>query len=719
MKPGDDPAIPPVDESALDERERPLRLFALKHGDTFVVADGVGDIVGTDDGMFRDDTRVLSRWRLRVGDRPPSLLASDVSRDNVYFTAHLTNRPLPALGGEATPHGVIHIERRRFVWQQRLFERLTLRNYGRRSVRVPLSLHFAADFADVFEVRGATRAKRGVSLDAEVAHDGVSLRYVGLDDVERACVIAFDRPPTRVTATRAAFDLELPEHTRHSLYVEVGSEQQATPAAARFRTAASAARRHMRAVGRRGASVKGSGKLFDAWLQKSRADLALLTTELPTGPYPYAGIPWFATTFGRDGIVAALQMLWLDPSLARGVLAFLAQHQATEVSAFADAAPGKVLHETRRGEMAALREVPFARYFGGVDSTPLFVMLAGAYAERTGDLAFIDTLWPALKKAMEWIGGAGDSNGDGLLDYRRGATSGLTNQGWKDSVDSVFHDDGRMAEGPIALVEVQGYVHAGMRAMAALAARRGEEALSRDWQSRAESLRRQVEDRYWMDEHGFYGIAIDGDGRLCRVCASNAGHLLFTGLPSAERAASVMERLSGAAFDSGWGLRTLPRGSANYNPMSYHNGSVWPHDTAICGAGFARYGNKDGAVHWLDEMFRAAAQFSMRLPELFCGFAHRPGEAPIAYPVACLPQAWSAGAPYMLLQACLGVTVDGFERDVRIDRPALPHEVEWLEIRKLGVAGRSVDLVFRRVGDRVLASVSSPVPDGVTVTIRL
>lgn len=708
-----------ADDADAAEVERPLRLFALKHADTFVVADAIGDIVGVDDGMFRDDTRVLSRWQLRVGGGPPSFLASDVSRDNFYFTAHLTNRPLPALGDQATPKGVVHIERTRFVWQERLYERITLHNFGGRAVRVPLAMHFAADFADIFEVRGLARARRGRDLAPEYVPGGVLLRYVGLDEVTRASALTFAPAPMRLAASRAEFNVSLADRAKAVVFVEIGPDAQGVPGEARFRAAASQARRCMRAIGRRGATVTCSGELFGVWLEKSRADLALLTTDLATGPYPYAGIPWFATTFGRDGIVTALQLLWLDASLARGVLAFLAKSQAHVVSAFADSAPGKVLHETRKGEMAALGEVPFAHYYGGVDATPLFVVLAGAYADRTGDLAFVDTLWPALLAAMAWMNGAGDSNGDGLLDYVRGAATGLANQGWKDSVDSVFHADGTMARSPIALVEVQGYVYAARRAMARLAERRGEPRLAERWQEQAEALRDQVEARFWMEDEGFYGIAIDGAGALCRVAASNPGHLLYCGLPSAERAALVMERLSGAPFDSGWGLRTLARDAVNFNPMSYHNGSVWPHDTALCAAGFARYGNKDGAVHWLDEMFRTAAHFLMRMPELHCGFARRPGEPPIAYPVACLPQAWSAGAVFMLLQACLGLTVDAGAGEVRIDRPALPREIDWLEVSRLAVGDSAVDLVFRRTGGQVVAAASGRVPDDVRVTIRL
>ena len=703
------------DDAEVTNPDRPLRLFALKHADTFVVADDHGDIYGRDDGVFHDDTRLLSRWILRVGGTQPSLLASDVSHDNVYFTAHLTNRALPDLGERAPARGVVHIARRRFLFEDRVHEEVLLHNFGGRAVRVPLTFRFAADFADIFEVRGMRRERRGRMLAPQVGRDAVRLRYTGLDGVTRACAIAFSLPPRALSFDRADFDVVIADRGQAAIYVEIGPDTSGDVGATRFRSNASQARRAMRRTRGRGASLECSGELFGVWLSKSRADLALLTTELATGPYPYAGIPWFATTFGRDGIITALEVLWIDPSLARGVLSFLGAHQADAPSAFADAGTGKVLHETRKGEMAVLGEVPFARYFGGVDQTPLFVILAGAYAQRTGDIALIDRLWPSLNAAMSWVESASIG---GLLTYRRGAATGLANQGWKDSADSVFHADGSMAMSPIALVEVQGYVHAACNAMASLATRRGDAQAARDWSGRSEDIRRQVETQFWMEDQAFYGIALDAQQALCRVCASNAGHLLYTGLPAAERAAKVMERLGAATFDSGFGIRTLGRDQPNFNPMSYHNGSVWPHDTAICAAGFARYGNKEGAAHWLDEMFRASSHFGMRMPELHCGFARRAGEPPIAYPVACLPQAWSAGAVFMVLQACLGVSIDAFAREVRIDRPTLPREIERLAVRRLPVGGSSVDLVFQRTAGRVVAS-TERMPGDVKVTVSL
>ena len=703
---------PPAPSEPLDVSEdtdfsrgrEPLRLFALKHGDTFVVADSTGDVVGEADGLFDNDTRILSLFRLTLAGKPPSLLGSAASQDNVFFTAHLTNRPLPPLGGPPMPQGVIHIERSRLLWERRLYERIALVNYGQSQARVPLSLGFAADFHDMFEVRGRRRPARGRVLAPEVMQDRVLLRYEGLDGVLRACAISFSEPPRDLTAWRAEFLFELPANGRAELFIEIGPEPaEEPPGVSRFRSAAARARWSIRAERRRGARIATTTRLFDEWIHKSAADLALLTTELPTGPYPYAGIPWFSTPFGRDAIVTALQTLWLDPALARGVLAFLARHQSHERSPFRDSAPGKIMHEMRRGEMTALRELPFGQYYGGVDTTPLFVVLAGAYADRTGDLAFVNELWPALTAAMAWIEGDGDANGDGLLDYaRREGAGGLINQGWKDSVDSIFDADGRFPDGPVALVEVQGYVFAASRAMANLAARRGEVDAADRWQARAEALRETVERRFWMDEAGLYGIAIDGRGELCRVRASNGGHLLFTGLAAPERAARVLEQLASPAFNSGWGIRTLAKGEPRFNPMSYHNGSIWPHDTALCAAGMARYGEREHVVRLLNELFEAAVQFGMRLPELFCGFARAAGEAPIAYPVACLPQAWAAGSIFMMLQSCLGVSIDGWRGEIHVDRPALPLGVERLRVRRLLVGRNRIDMTFQRVGDGVV-----------------
>jgi glycogen debranching enzyme len=686
----------------------PHRLYALKDRNTFLVADAFGDVLGVGDGLFHDDTRILSTFRLLLGAHPPSLLSAAIARDNVFFTSHTANQHLPFPGGPMAPPGVLHIARKRFLWDDRLFERVSMVNYSRDEVIIPLVFEFDADFRDMFEVRGLKRARRGYRPPAELDGRSVTLRYTGLDGVERASVITFSDPPFRMSEHRAEFMYPLAPESHLELYIEIGIAPGPTPTRERFRSHAALARFSMRSRRRHGARVRTSGRLFSEWIEKSKADLALLTTEMATGPYPYAGIPWFSTTFGRDAIITAWQALWLDPSLAKGVLSYLAEHQATEVSAFRDSAPGKIMHEARWGEMAALGEVPFGRYYGGVDTTPLFVALAGAYAERTGDRALIEALWPQLLAAIGWIERYGDTDGDGLIDYARGAASGLANQGWKDSQDSIFHSDGRFATGPIALVEVQGYAFAAYRAMAALARWRDEEEQASAWTAKAERIRLSVEQRFWMEDDGFYAIAIDGDGEPCRVRASNPGHLLFTRLVAPQRARKVADHLLSRGFSSGWGVRTLALGEARFNPMSYHNGSVWPHDTALCALGLSHYGERDGVVALTAALFETAASFEMRLPELFCGFPRQPGEPPVAYPVACLPQAWAAGSVFMMLQACLGVTVDAMRHVITIVDPRLPIGIDRLWIDGLKIGGDTVRLAFERHGDRVAVTAEAP-----------
>jgi glycogen debranching enzyme len=676
------------------------QVLAMKDGDSFLIADPWGDILGGLDGMFSDDTRILSRFRLFVGNHRPSRLSFGLSRDNVVFSFNGANHALPPVGGRSAPRGTIHIERRRCLHLGRLFERLRLTNYGLDEVLAPIAFEYAADFRDMFEVRGLRRQARGATAAPRVDGRSAVFVYEGLDRALRTGVVAFSEPPGRMTSRRADFVTPLSPGGRADLYLEAGPGEEEPPSRERFNLAVAGARSSVRRIRDRGASLSASDSAYEGWLRQSRADVAILTTELPTGLYPYAGIPWFSTPFGRDGIITSWQMLWLEPSLAKGVLTYLAMRQATDISAFGDAAPGKIMHETRRGEMAALGEVPFGLYYGGVDTTPLFVALAEAYLERTDDLGFIGEIWPALLAAIGWLDDYGDSDGDGFIDYLRAEQSGLANQGWKDSVDSVFHADGGFAAGPIALVEVQGYAYAAWRAMAIIAKRLGEPGADA-WAARAETMRARVEDSFWMEDIGHYGLARDGAGELCRPESSNPGHLLFVGLPRRDRALRVTRRLLSSRFDSGWGIRTLAKDAARFNPMSYHNGSIWPHDTALALYGMARYGERQGVAKVLCDLFEAAGSFGMRMPELLCGFSREPDEPPIAYPVACRPQAWAAGSTFMMLQACLGLSISGTRREVRIVRPTLPAGMARLSIDGLAVGESKVDLRFQLIGQSV------------------
>jgi glycogen debranching enzyme len=683
------------------ERDR-----VLKQDDTFAVFDHHGDIrpVGMkEQGLFHEGTRHLSCLVLRLGKCDPLFLSSTVKEDNAVLAADLTNPDVCETDHVHLPRGGVHIFRGILLWGGVAYQTLRLRNYTASRIEVPFSLRFDADFADIFEVRGKERPRRGRILTPAVSRDSVTLAYEGLDGVTRRTRLAFSPAPRKLTATHAHFAAALDPQQEAAFYLTVACESGGS--AAKPLTYAAALEHTtgaVRAFKAQSGGVRTSNEQFNGWVNRSLADLGMMVTRTPHGLYPYAGVPWFSTPFGRDGIITALQTLWLDPDIARGVLTYLAATQADAVIPDQDAEPGKILHETRRGEMAALHEIPFGRYYGSVDSTPLFVMLAGEHFDRTADREFAAGLWPHVERALRWIDEYGDRDGDGFVEYHRATPEGLAQQGWKDSHDSVFHANGELAHGPIALCEVQGYVYAARRGAARLAVALDKLDAAEELERQAAALRKRFEAAFWCQDLGTYALALDGEKRPCRVRTSNPGHCLFTGIASPDRAARVAETLLDPASFSGWGVRTLAEGEARYNPMSYHNGSIWPHDNALVGAGLARYRRKEAAAQILSGMFDASQFVDLhRMPELFCGFRRRSGEGPTLYPVACSPQAWAAGAVFQLLQACLGLRVEGGVGRVCLEYPLLPEFLEQVRVHNLRVGAGSVDLLFRRHGDDV------------------
>ncbi len=718
--------------SRLDSRTR-----VLKHGDSFAVFDRFGDIdpLGSGElGLYHTDTRFLSRLALRLEGKRPLLLESMVKQDNTLFRVDLMNADTQRDDGQAIARGSVHLLRSKVLLDDACHERLRLHNYSLATVEFDFSVQFDADFADLFEVRGMPRAYRGRVLKPHAQARELALGYEGRDGRMRRTHVVFDEAPDW-DGTRATFHLRLAAHQEATFSWAISCEIDETGVAAGClaptngpsrRTTRTydakearsehpesgydaAADRVAQSVARnreRDPKIESSNAQFNEWLGRSLADLHLLCTSTPHGPYPYAGVPWYSTVFGRDGIITALEFLWMNPAMARGVLSYLAATQADADDPERDAQPGKILHETRGGEMAALDEVPFGCYYGSIDATPLFVVLADAYHRRTADTNFVSSLWPHVDRALDWIDRFGDVDGDGFYEYARRSATGLRNQGWKDSHDAIFHADGSQAEGPIALCEMQGYVYAAKLAGARLSRLLGGLDRAQLLEREAAQLRERFAQTFWCDELGAYAMALDGDKRPCRVVSSNAGQCLFTGIALREHAERVARTLTDDESFSGWGIRTIGNAEKGYNPMSYHNGSVWPHDNALIAAGFALYGLKDAALRVLEGMFAAAKFVEMhRLPELFCGFPRRAGEAPTLYPVACSPQAWAAGAVFLCLQACLGLEVRGPTATVKFSEPVLPAFMRHMHIRNLRIGDASLDLLLARRGGDVGISV--------------
>jgi glycogen debranching enzyme len=686
----------------------------------FFVFDRLGDVQTSglgEEGLFYDGMRHLSKLTLNLWHARPLLLSSTVATNNFIFTADAANLDVSRGSSIAIHRGVLHLVRSRFLWRDSCFEKLTFVNHGLENLEIPVDLQFNADFADIFEIRGTCRDQRGRRLQTEVQEKLVVLSYEGLDRVVRETLLQTNVAPVRCSETGFEFEFSLRPKERVTLELEIGCNLERPHDFLGYSDALSAARFELAGTSKRFPQITSSNSRFSDWIARSLSDLEMMIAGNPENNYPYAGVPWFSTVFGRDGIITALQTLWLNPDIAKGVLEYLASSQADEVDSFADSEPGKILHEMRRSEMAVLGEVPFGRYYGSVDATPLFIVLAGEYYDRTGDRQFVKSLWPHVERALHWIDQYGDVDGDGFVEYSRHSNEGLVQQGWKDSNDSVFHDDGRIAEPPIALCEVQGYVYAAKLAAARLTRVLGNVDQGCDLEIQAEALRTQFEERFWCSDLGTYALALDGRKQACRVRTSNPGHCLFTGIMSPQRARRVAEMLMDDSFFTGWGIRTVAATESRYNPLSYHNGSVWPHDNSIVASGMAKFGFKKMAGRVLLALLDLSSEVELhRLPELICGLRRRPTEGPTLYPVACSPQAWSAATPFLILEGCLGVTVQAERGRILFNSPYLPEGIPQLGIRNFRCGKAVVDLLLERRGESVLVHCESKQEDVEIVT---
>ena len=684
------------------------RTRVLLNGDTFAVFDRSGDIqpVGFgQQGIFHNETRHLSRLEMRLCGFRPLLLSSTIREDNVLFGVDLTNPDILLESGVSLPRGTIHIYRTKFLTELICYDQITLTNFSDTSIDIEISFEFGADFADIFEVRGEKRKRRGEKLPEERGRSSITLAYDGLDHIRRSTRVECSIGQCTQFDGGIAVPLHIEARGELSFTLNVVCERKNPNGIVPMSTYSEALQtmNHMRSTGPLAdVDIHTSNEQLNEWINRSRSDLAMMVTQTSHGLYPYAGVPWFSTVFGRDGIITALELLWVVPSIAKGVLTYLAATQATSHDPARDADPGKILHEMRKGEMARLGEVPFGRYYGTVDGTPLFILLAAAYYERTADADYLREIWPNILAALEWIDVYGDADRDGFVEYARQTEHGLVQQGWKDSNDSVFYSDGQLAVGPIALCEVQAYVYAAKNGIAAVAEDLGHKELAARLRAQAADLRTKFQTMFWSDELGMFALALDGEKRQCDVRSSNAGQCLFSGIATDAQYRSISEEMLSPAFFSGWGVRTIVTGERRYNPMSYHNGSVWPHDNALIALGALRRSDKDLALRITSGLLELSSEVIFRrLPELICGFGRRPGKGPTLYPVACSPQAWAAGAVFMLLQACLGLEIRAGESRVYLHHSALPEKVQHVRIRNLRVGSSSVDLACERYAETV------------------
>ncbi len=719
----------------------------VKHGDLFLLTDPFGDIHVDSRGLglYDRDTRLLSCSQIRVDGVRPVLLQGTAG-GNYRGTIQLTNpsidrnfedkvSPLDDLAGRK-----LGIARDRVLSGEGLEERLTIVNYAEHDERLVVEIELGADGADIFEVRGQKRPARGTLLPAAALPSRVTFRYDGLDGRRRSTFVAFNEDAAAIEEIpdgldgggwlRLRWEWPLAPGARHELQWSIWSTDTPTdsagdspaelfPTPPHLDETEPAAAYH--AWTRGTTEVDTDHELFNMTVGRSMADLRLLINERDEDDERYiaAGVPWFSTLFGRDSLITSLQAIAFRPQLAIQTLEVLAARQATEVDPWRDAEPGKILHELRVGEMAMAGELPHTPYYGSVDATPLWLILLAATFDWTGDRGLVDRLWPNALAALDWIDRYGDRDGDGFVEYERQTDHGLLNQGWKDSSDAIRDRDGREARPPIALAEVQGYVYDAKRGMARLARIRGEPVLAERLDREAESLRQRFEEAFWVEDRRYYAMALDREKRPADGIGSNAGHCLWSGIVAPARARDVATRLLSPELFSGWGIRTYAQDQPGYNPIGYHTGSVWPHDTSLIAAGLKRYGFDDESNRLVGNVLEAAQRFpAFRLPELFCGFPRDETPDPVPYPVACSPQAWAAGAPYLFLTTMLGLRAHAHRNELELWHPHLPDWVGRVTLRNLRVGDASVDLLFHRWRGTTSAEVLRKVGT-VDVTIRL
>jgi glycogen debranching enzyme len=688
--------------------------IVIKEQDLFLLTDLNGNVARGNHngaGLYYQDTRFLSAYELVLEGIPPTYLLS-TGEMRFAEVQELTNPDLRLPDGSVVPKETLTFHRERVITPMAVDEVLAINSFNVTAVPLQLVIFFDADFLDMFEIRGFVRSGgRGTLHPPRWEGDELVFRYDGIDRVTRQTRVAFAPGPTTRTEGRAVYDLDLGAHSAVTLRLRVAIELSDRPADARalpgLSTLVEAGRESYARWMQRQPGVETDNAVWDDLVERSRLDLHLLRSGTPEEPYPAAGIPWFATLFGRDSLVVGIENLW-DPSQARSILRLMARLQGQKVDAWRDEQPGKIAHELRRGELAGGNVVPFNPYYGTVDATPLFVILLAEYYRVTGDVGLLHELAPNLRAALDWMESYGDPDADGLIEYQTQTGAGLTNQGWKDSWDAVMYENGELIKPPVALVEVQAYAYAARVGASEIFHALGDHSEANRQQFLAAWLRDAFNRLFWMEDEGCYCLALDGDKNQARVIASNPGQALWCGIVPPDRAARLAERLMRPDMFTGWGIRTLSANAARYNPMGYHVGTVWPHDNALFALGLKRYGEEEKLRQLVSGFFESARHFpDLRIPELFCGYDRSQYQVPVRYPVACNPQAWAAGATLLFLRAMLGLVPNAPSDELWVVRPELPSSLRQVTLHRVPIGNSTVDVRYQRQGDHTFTEVLS------------
>ena len=679
--------------------------LVIREGDLFLLTDTIGNVPPNNPngfGLYHADTRYLSVYDFSFADARPVMLLSTAelgfSEEQV-----LTNPTMLSDDGRILPRGSLELRRQRMV-DGSLEETLHVTNYNVFPVSFDVVYRLGADFADIFEVRGSERRQRGELLPTRIENGHVVFSYKGLDGRDRQTTVTFSPEPAAVEGGQVTFHLTLSHRQSATvrLLFAIDGHLEAPREPEPFLSLMNQYRHWMENATR----MPTDNEFFNAVLTRSLLDLRMLWHQDGDRCYLAAGTPWFDTIFGRDTAIASMQTLAFNPDIARQCLKTLARFQGTTFDDWRDEEPGKILHELREDEMTATGELPFSPYYGSIDSTPLFLLLAAEYYAWTADLELLRDLEPNLRAALQWVDTYGDPDHCGYLEYEKRSPTGLVNQGWKDSRDAVIYSDGTLAKPPIALVEVQGYVYAAKKKLAALFAALGDRPLASRLRQEAASLKHRFNRDFWLENENFFALALDADKHPADAITSNPGHALWAGIAQRRLAEPMVEVLMRNDMFSGWGIRTLSATSSRFNPLGYHLGTVWPHDNSLIAMGFKKYGFEEELNEVATALFDAArAMAYYRLPELFAGSARTTYSTPVPYPVACRPQAWAAGSFPLILQAILGLRPNAPAGELLIVRPRLPHWLETVQVRGLRVGKGEVDLSYRRRGRRTMVDV--------------